>query len=481
MPQSTITTSNNRRRLSSFEHLNGQEDFHRKHSCASERRQHGWSTRSNSSFTTDDGAGSTSTVHMSNTIASKEKRQKEKRRFLSFTKVLMKFLEKKNPTVCKNARNVILKYKLKKQRQPQHYFGEEDATDDETESMCEYIKVPLKQTVGSAYWKQAKGYLNQMEAKEDQENNISSNDGFCIGFEPLSTVDSNPLSPSPSLNHNTDRLNDSQAQAQSQAHLNNNGNRSCIRPFPSKENQLVEEERKLRKQRFWMVVRVLMRYVEKKDAALYQKARAALQECARRNILKEDRFRNLIESVQRELKQTVGTRYWRRAERHVGKHLIQKANEKGLEDALVKESSSFGPLDAFNPRLWDEQQQHQHQQQQQHQHQHQQHEPTVNHHPFGLETIFEPPRHNYAANWRDPPIPANVAIPTAIPTKRPADDLALECDYHSPDIFSGRHEEAHTTAVDSQSYQDDSLVATEMYRKRRKLWYRPYSPFPGKR
>merc|ERR1712137_1484670 len=102
---------------------------------ASERK-HGWSTRSVSSFKTDDGAGSTSTEPMSNTVGAREKKQKEKRRFLSFTKVLMKFLEKKNPTVCKNARNVILKYKSKR-HQGQQYFGDEDAS----ESMCESIKV----------------------------------------------------------------------------------------------------------------------------------------------------------------------------------------------------------------------------------------------------------------------------------------------------------------------------------------------------
>mmetsp|Transcript_26198 Transcript_26198/g.63855 ORF Transcript_26198/g.63855 Transcript_26198/m.63855 type:complete len:449 (-) Transcript_26198:116-1462(-) len=431
MSQATITTSK-RRRLPSFEHLNGQEDFHRMYTAS--ERKHGWgSTRSVSSFNTDDGAGSTSTEPMSNTVRAREKKQKEKRRFLSFTKVLMKFLEKKNPTVCKNAKKVILKYKSKKKQQRQHYYGE----DDVSESMCESIKVPLKQTVGSAYWKQAKGYLDQMEAKEDQANDKSRNeDGGGTDFEPLS------------LDSNTGYFSETQVEALS--HFADNGvgdgitdnsKRSCR----SNENQLVVEEQKLRKQRFWMVVRVLMQYIEKKDTELAKKARATLEDCAKRNVMKEDRFTNLIESVQRELKQTVGARYWRRAEHYVAKHLLKKANEKALEDALVKEASTFGSLDDFTPLPLDEQ-----------------HGQPTN--PLILETTFAPPRHS-RENWRDLSIPANVAIPT----KRPAEDWTLECDSHL-----GDYEESCTTDA---SYQDGSLAATEMNRKRRKLWRRPYSHF----
>ncbi|KAL3939895.1 MAG: hypothetical protein SGBAC_005469 [Bacillariaceae sp.] len=104
-----------------------------------------------------------------------------------------------------------------------------------------------------------------------------------------------------------------------------------------KENPQIEEK-KLQKQRFWMLVKVLMRYLENKDSELYKKARATLKDCEKRNVKKEERFTNLVECVQRELTKVVGMRYWERAERHVAKHLTAKAEEA----AIAKEESSCG-------------------------------------------------------------------------------------------------------------------------------------------
>ena len=85
------------------------------------------------------------------------------------------------------------------------------------------------------------------------------------------------------------------------------------------------EETKLRKHRFWMLVKVLMRYLEKKDPELYKRARTTLKDCEKSHLMKEERFTNLVDSVQRELTQVVGMRYWKRAERHVTKHITKKA------------------------------------------------------------------------------------------------------------------------------------------------------------
>ncbi|CAJ1946414.1 unnamed protein product [Cylindrotheca closterium] len=424
-PSTIPTTSHNQRRVSSFEHLSGQDDFHRMvlHANEQRRQNHGWSsTRSVSSCNTDD-AGSTSTEHMSNTCGARERRQKEKRRFLSFTKVLMKFLEKKNPTVCKNARNVIRKYKKKSKNEEggQHnYCGEESVS----ESMCESIKVPLKQTVGSAYWKQAK--------EEQRKNNIlrKNDDDDYTDFEPLSLDSSSSdclcenqtaeaLSHFASSNRGDNIMTSTTSHKRASSYRRSSSS-SC---HHSKENHLVTEERKLRKQRFWMLVRVLMRYVEKKDVILYKKARATLENCATRNVRKEPRFVNLIESVQRELKHTVGTRYWRRAEHHVAKHILKKASEQAWEDALAKEASSFGSsLDnLFTPPV-----------PLQEQPQQPQHEQTVVVHPLVLEPAFAPPprqNHGSSHHWRDPSIPTNVAIPTK---KLPAEHhwRLGGCDYY---------------------------------------------------
>jgi len=372
-----------RRRLSSFdEHLPVQEDFRnlymgdRKPSCGS--------NRSLASLNTDDGASSTCTERISNTVGAREKRQKERCRFRSFTKVLMIFLEKKNPTVCKNARNVILQYKAKRKKnkgQP-YSCGEEEGS----ETMCESIKVPLKETVGSAYWRQAKGYLNQMEqaSAAEQHSNGTERTVLCGDgdFEPLS------------LDSSTNHFTDSQAEVLSRFFSHDNNSQQCKRPSKrsrsSNENQLAEE-RKLRKQRFWMLVRVLMRDVEENDSELYKKARTVVEECARRNVNKEERFVDLIASVQRELKRAVGIAYWKRAKRHVAKHLLKKAYEKVYEDALAKEASSFRSLeDDFAPLLVQ----------------------TQSMSSCSLQqAAFTPPKYN-PAGWRDTSIPTNAAIPT---------------------------------------------------------------------
>lgn len=398
-------------------------------------RKNGRSARSVTSLNTDDDDddGTTNTEPMSNTVRAREKKQQEKRRFLSFTKVLMKFLEKKNPAVCKNARNVILKYKSNKKRGRQHQqFGDEDASEV---SICDSITVPLKQIVGSKYWKQAK---NQMEADENQENAQSSNADH--DFEPIS------------LSSNTFSC-DTQVEAPSTfASYNSTSRRPCKRSCPSHENhQIMEQERKLRKQRFWMVVRVLMRYIEKKDYVLYQKARATLQECEKRNLAKQEGFCNLVECVQRELKRTVGVRYWKRAQHHVAKHLLQKASEKAYEDALVNEAASFGSLDDFTPLPLHQEQ------------------PPVD--PFTpLQATFEPPPaapQSHKDDWRDPAIPTNVTIPATLPS--PASSFSHYNHRHGKQY----HEEAHP----SYSWDAHSIGPPEASRKRQRIWHRPYPHF----
>jgi hypothetical protein len=297
-----------------------------------------------------------------------------------------------------------------------------------------------------------------MEAKEDHENDTFRNVADHGG-----TTDSTDCEPLSLDSSNTGCFCENQVEAVSHF-VNNNGvgvgvgitgnncKRSYKRSSPSKENRLVAEERKLRKERFWMLVRVLMRYVEKKDIILFKKARATLENCAHRNVRKEPRFTNLIESVQRELKHTVGTRYWRRAEHHVAKHLLKQASEKALEDALVKEASSFGSLDEFTPFPLQE---------------HPREQAVVD--PFLLETAFAPPpppppSHNHGGNWRDASIPTNVAIPT----KRPAEQWTLGCDYHQSPPTSSISGNCEVSSCTNDSYHDDLPVGTEMDRKRRK-------------
>ena len=99
------------------------------------------------------------------------------------------------------------------------------------------------------------------------------------------------------------------------------------------------QERKQQKQRFWMIVKVLMRYLKKKDSDLYQTARNTLGECAKRHVMSHKGYSDVIESVNRELKMIVGLRYWERAEKHVDNHLVKQAHDTKKrieEDRLQK-------------------------------------------------------------------------------------------------------------------------------------------------
>jgi len=298
--------------------------------------------------------------------------------------------------------------------------------------------------------------LNQIEASENQENAQSNKARLGNDFEPLS------------LDSNTGCFSETDIKALSEFASSSISSDSitlsacrppCKRSCPSNENQM-DEESKLRRQRFWMVVRVLMRYIEKKDSALHQKARVALEDCQRRNLMNEDRFTNLIECVQRELKHTVGTRYWRKAEQHVAKYLMNKANERAYEDALVKEAEDFGSLDNFTPLPLDQQLQ-------------------------PIEHTFAPPTSN-ENDWRDPSIPANVTIPATVSQE----DWACQDSYHeyqhgpASTFFSGEDsEEAYPNDKDAMyQYQDPNPIeAPETNRKRRKLWRRPYPHFLNNR
>jgi hypothetical protein len=208
-----------------------------------------------------------------------------------------------------------------------------------------------------------------------------------------------------------------------------------------------------------------MRYIEKKDSALHQKARVVLEDCERRNLMKEDHFTNLIECVQRELKHTVGTRYWRKAEQHVAKHLVREANEKAYEDALVKEAEFFGSLGNFTPLPLGQQLQ------------------PID--PCSIEHTFAPPTSN-DNDWRDPSIPANVTIPATVSQEDWASQDSYHEYQHSPasTFVSGEESEvAYLNDKDAlyESQNSNPIEVPETNRKRRKLWRRPCPHFLNNR
>ena len=102
-------------------------------------------------------------------------------------------------------------------------------------------------------------------------------------------------------------------------------------PLSTRTNLSDEEEQRLRRERFWMLIRVLMKYIEQKDHELYLRAKETIQDCVKRNRMREKGFRSLSTCVQKSVKDVVGNAYWRRAETYLTRTLVKKANEEADE------------------------------------------------------------------------------------------------------------------------------------------------------
>jgi len=287
------------------------EDFQDMHSTHSKFRRRG-SARSLTSFTTD---FSTATEPASNTSRNHAEKKYQKRRFMIFTKLLMKFLERKDPTVFGEARAVIQDCEQKKRR-------------GEVGSVTESVRHPLKQVVGCNYWKQARNYLRKATNPVEQE------------LEPLSPTEEPPEFSQMDL----DFLEQSLLVVEPSSS-----------PLSTQSRSSLAEEKKLRKQRFWMLIHVLMKYLESKDSSLYLRAKTTIEDCVKRNGNKEEGFQSLSGCVQTSIKQVVGMTYWRKAEAYLARILIQRADEDAANEHILDnlELLPQSPLHFDEPISWD--------------------------------------------------------------------------------------------------------------------------------
>lgn len=257
------------------------------------------SARSMSSFTTE---WSNATDQVSNTTESGVEKKKQKQRFLVFTKTLMKFLERRDPSVYNKAQHVIRDCDDKKKLQHPGY-----------ESLAESVRTPLKEVVGPSYWKQARGYLKKAVAQLPPEQ-----------IEPLSTSEAPPtFSPSELAYLEQSFLNPEEQQAEAST-------RVTTSPLTTFHNPVdpVHVEKRLKKQRFWMLVRVLMRYLQHKDYDMYIEAKETIQDCIKRNRRGEHGYRSLTKAIRVSLQKVVGDDYWSRAETYLRHILAKEADAK---------------------------------------------------------------------------------------------------------------------------------------------------------
>jgi hypothetical protein len=267
---------------------------------------------------------STSTAPASNTTSSQEEKKRHKSRFMKFANVLMKFLERKDPTVFAEAKAVIRDC-------------EEQKRQGQVDSFSESVKAPLKDLVGPSYWKQARRYSKQVHRQPAEE------------FEPLAMTEDPPTFSQDELACLEKCFNIQQKQ------------HSWMFPLTTKSCKTIAEELKLRRDRFWMLIRVLMKYLEKTEPAMFLHARKIIEDCIRRNKQRKD-YHYLTRNIQADMKELVGVGRWRRAEAYLAKILIKRADEEAAAKAdadLLNEydleitDDSMKPLGGY--RSWEEQ------------------------------------------------------------------------------------------------------------------------------
>jgi hypothetical protein len=254
-------------------------DLHKIYS--SDRVLRGNKARSMSSFTTE---WSTTTIPISNTTAKREATKQQKRRFLVFTKILMRLLEKRDPSVYHNAQVVIHDCEQKKKR------GEAD-------SVLECMRAPLKDVVGPEYWHEARAYSKDvLYTKKEPPHDATHDELLAFDMANLTFLSSfsSPVSAS------------------------SNRSRTTV-------------EEKIRKKRRWMIICVFMKYLMRKDTLLYLKAKDLVSECVRLHRSGDEAYRSLSGSIQCCLKREIGTSYWQMAESIVAQFLLSD-NATSLND-----------------------------------------------------------------------------------------------------------------------------------------------------
>jgi len=236
------------------------------------------------SFTTQ---WSIATKQTSNTRKRHTEEKNKKRRFHHFVKILMGIVKEKDEGRFLNAKAIICDCEQQEKR-------------GEIDSLSESLRCPLKDAVGSQFWREARERLSQ-------ESLYSKTKMSSIG----ATIETGFYSP----NTLSTVCQTKEAHSRSPSMVESK--------LPAKNNVKTNTEMKTGKKRLWMVIRVFMQFLQSKDCQLYRKAHILVNECMRRHgrIRHFDHCNSLSGSIQVCLKKEFGLEHWRRAEILVGKTL----------------------------------------------------------------------------------------------------------------------------------------------------------------
>jgi len=275
------------------------------------------SSYSSSSSCINDGSMSTATTRISNTTKRRSETKKKKRTFLLFVKILMKIIEEKDKEIFQNAKTVISYCEQQKKR-------------GEIESFIESLRAPLKDVVGPHYWREARERLsNKLQLHRNNKTAMSS----AAHSEEGSTTES-------ALHSTTTRLSSIHCRVDGSSLPTNmlkskTSTKQTVTATATNNNNNNNKEMRTRKKRLWMIISILMQYLQRNHAQLHLKAHALVDECVQRHRDRQkycERYSSLSGSIQSCLKNEIGVEYWRQAEKWVAKFLLahdEKTNNTG--------------------------------------------------------------------------------------------------------------------------------------------------------
>lgn len=292
---------------------------------------HGRDSGSVCSSTTDQSC-SDATFHVSNTKISKQQRKrKKKRRFQTFAKWLMRFLEHTDIQIFRAAQEVIRNYDDDKKRKSRG-----DSAAGYHESITEDLNVALRAVVGEVYWNEARRLLYR-HTNDAATTRSSSRRGPIRRRGDDSAV----------IPRHRRQLS-SKSEVSSSGGSSSSGSETGILPAyhhprriefrgpPHSTSMIYSEplewspltitsnwdshtENDIRRERLFMILRVVMKDLETRDEAMYRHARLVIDECIAQNKAQDLGCTHLCESVKGSIKSIVGERQWRKAESYLFK------------------------------------------------------------------------------------------------------------------------------------------------------------------
>ena len=241
---------------------------------------------------------STATAQLSNTTKRHSENKRRKRKFLHFVKILMRIVKEKDEGKFRNAKAVVCDWKRQKR---------EDGIDNVSESLgCN-----LKQAVGPQFWSEARKHLSKASAHIKTKRS---------SFDTTTQPDTQSSDITAPLQY--------EEECCSRSHTTQVSKRKTYRNDKMTTDEM--KEMRIRKKRQWMVIRVFLKRLQKKDQHLYRQAHAIVNDCMRHHRQgRQSKDRNSLSgSIETCLKKQFGSELWMRAELIVSEALVVRHEDR---------------------------------------------------------------------------------------------------------------------------------------------------------